>query len=102
MINPKISLIVPCYNVEKYLSKCLDKLFSNVSNDLNCQIIKIEEALEYNSPMIQSVSKPAKRKAFFKMLDKTEFDELVEKNIKPTVWNRIREYLSILKNKFFV
>ena len=31
--NPKVSIILPVYNVEKYLSKCLDSICNQTFND---------------------------------------------------------------------
>ena len=34
MSNPKISVIVPVYNVEKYLSECLDSIVNQTLKDI--------------------------------------------------------------------
>ena len=34
MTNPKISIIVPVYNVEKYLSECLDSIVNQTLKDI--------------------------------------------------------------------
>lgn len=39
MNNPKISVIVPVYNVEKYLPECLDTLVNQTLNDIEIIII---------------------------------------------------------------
>lgn len=36
---PKVSVIVPVYNVEKYLSKCLDSLVNQTLKDIEIIII---------------------------------------------------------------
>ena len=36
---PKVSVIVPVYNVEKYLNKCLDSLINQTFNDFEIIII---------------------------------------------------------------
>ena len=33
MNNPKISVIIPCYNVQDYLSECLDSVFNQTFKD---------------------------------------------------------------------
>lgn len=33
---PQISVIVPVYNVEKYLSRCIESILSQTFTDLNC------------------------------------------------------------------
>ena len=47
---PKLSVIVPVYNVEKYLPKCLDSIIHQTMKDL--EIICINDASEDNSPEI--------------------------------------------------
>ena len=34
MINPLISIIIPCYNTEKYLPQCLDSIVAQTYNNL--------------------------------------------------------------------
>ncbi len=34
-----ISIIVPCYNVEKYVEKCIDSILSNTYQDFECILI---------------------------------------------------------------
>ena len=31
---PKISVIIPCYNVEKYMDKCLESVLSQTLSDI--------------------------------------------------------------------
>ena len=38
---PKVSVIVPVYNVEKYLRQCLDSLVNQTLTDI--EIIKVRE-----------------------------------------------------------
>lgn len=38
-MNPKISIIVPVYNVEKYLRECLDSIISQTFTDWECLLI---------------------------------------------------------------
>lgn len=40
-MNPKISIIVPCYNVEKYLERCMDSIVSQTLKDL--EIILVDD-----------------------------------------------------------
>jgi glycosyltransferase involved in cell wall biosynthesis len=49
-IQPKISVIVPVYNTEKYLSKCLDSLLNQTLNDL--EVIVVNDGSTDNSQLI--------------------------------------------------
>ena len=44
---PKISVIIPVYNVEKYLSQCLDSVISQTLTDI--EIICINDGSTDNS-----------------------------------------------------
>ena len=39
MSSPKISIVIPVYNTEKYLKKCLDSLVKQSFNDFEIIII---------------------------------------------------------------
>jgi glycosyltransferase involved in cell wall biosynthesis len=63
----KVSIIVPVYNVEKYLEKCLDSLVNQTLKDI--EIIIVNDGSPDNSQMIidSYVKKyPALIKAFIK------------------------------------
>lgn len=47
---PKVSIIVPVYNVEKYLSHCLDSLINQTLKDI--EIIVVNDGATDNSPKI--------------------------------------------------
>ena len=47
---PKISVIVPVYNVEKYLSKCVDSILGQTHRDL--EIILVDDGSSDGSPRI--------------------------------------------------
>lgn len=36
---PKISIIVPIYNVEKYLQKCIDSIIAQTEKDFECILV---------------------------------------------------------------
>ena len=39
MKQPKLSIIIPAYNAEPYLSELLDRLNPQMTNDVECLII---------------------------------------------------------------
>ena len=43
-ISPLFSVIVPVYNVEQYLRKCLDSICSQTYQNLECQFIQRHRA----------------------------------------------------------
>ena len=46
----KVSIIVPVYNVEKYLAKCLDSLVNQILEDV--EIIVVDDGSRDNSKQI--------------------------------------------------
>ena len=47
MANPKISVILPVYNVEKYLSECLDSIVNQTLKEI--EIICVNDGSTDNS-----------------------------------------------------
>ena len=47
MSNPKISVIVPVYNVEKYLAECLDSIVNQTLKEI--EIICVNDGSTDNS-----------------------------------------------------
>ena len=50
MTQPKVSIIVPVYNVEKYLSRCINSLKNQTLQDI--EIILVDDASSDLSPQI--------------------------------------------------
>ena len=49
-IMPKISIIIPCYNAEKYIAECLDSVLSQTFKDF--EIICVDDESADNSATI--------------------------------------------------
>lgn len=65
-ISPKVSVIIPVYNVEKYISKCLDTLINQTLKDI--EIICINDGSKDNSLSI--LKKYAQKDSRIKIIDK--------------------------------
>jgi len=50
MENPKVSIIVPVYNTEKYLRKCINSILAQTFTDFEC--ILVDDCSNDNSPAI--------------------------------------------------
>lgn len=50
MINPKVSIIIPVYKTEKYLSRCLDSLTNQTLSEI--EIILVDDASPDNCPSL--------------------------------------------------
>lgn len=55
------------------------ELFELIKNDIDFKKINLEDALQYNKSMIESVEMDKNRENFFKNLDKMQFNSLVKK-----------------------
>ena len=49
-INPKVSVIIPCYGVEKYLDRCLDTIVQQTLKDI--EIILVDDGSKDNVPQM--------------------------------------------------
>ena len=72
MNNSMISVIVPVYNVEKYLSKCLDSIINQTYKNL--EIICVDDGSTDSSPMI--LEEYAKKDARIKVVEQLNAFEL--------------------------
>lgn len=65
-MNPKVSVIVPIYNVQKYLAQCLDSLLAQTLREM--QIILVNDGSTDGSPAI--IADYASRDARIEVIDK--------------------------------
>lgn len=65
-MNPKVSVIVPIYNVQKYLAQCLDSLLAQTLQEM--QIILVNDGSTDGSPAI--IADYASRDARIEVIDK--------------------------------
>lgn len=66
MENPKVSIIVPIYNVEKYLDRCMDSLLNQTLKDI--EIIMVDDGSPDNCPKM--CDEYAKKDARIKVVHK--------------------------------
>lgn len=52
MVNLKLSIIVPMYNVEKYIQRCLSSIINNKGFLENCELIVVNDGTKDNSESI--------------------------------------------------
>lgn len=50
MSRPKVSIVIPVYNVEKYLQRCVDSALNQTLRDL--EIILVDDGSPDKSPLI--------------------------------------------------
>lgn len=57
------------------------EIFEKIKNSIILEKVNLDDALQYNKSMIESVNKNKNREKFFDDLDKVEFNKLVRKNM---------------------
>ncbi|TWO13066.1 MULTISPECIES: glycosyltransferase [Campylobacter] len=85
MLTPKISIIIPVYNVEKYISQCLDSAINQSLKDILAKRIAfLDEALYYyrirEGFIMRSSAKSKRVFDIFKTFDLIE-NFLIEQNL---------------------
>lgn len=66
MSTPKVSIVIPCYNVEKYLHQCLDSVVNQTLRDL--EIICVNDGSTDSTLSI--IQEYAEKDSRFKIIDK--------------------------------
>lgn len=89
-MTPKISVIVPVYNVEKYLERCLNSIINQSLKNL--QIICIDDGSSDNSGVL--LDKFALKDSRIKVIHKTNEGVSVARNI--GIQNAIGEYIGFV------
>ena len=123
MIQPKISIIVPVYNVEKYLSRCISSLrnqtlkdieiilVDDASSDLSLQICNQAAAEDCRIKVIHKVNEGAGKArnaaleiATGEYIGFVDSDDFVDKEMFETLYNRAEKYGSdlVLSGVLFV
>ena len=64
--QPKVSILVPCYNVEKYLPQCLDSIVNQTLKDIEIIVIN-DGSTDSTLDIIKQYAKNDKR---IKIIDK--------------------------------
>lgn len=70
VVTPKVSVIIPVYNVENYLSECLDSVINQSLKEL--EILCINDGSTDNS--LEILSKYAKQDSRIKIITKKIVD----------------------------
>ena len=123
MTKPKISIIVPVYNVEKYLQRCIDSLKNQTIQDI--EIILVDDASSDLSPQIcdQAAAEDCRIKVIHKVnegagkarnaalriatgeyIGFVDSDDFVATEMFETLYNRAEKYGSdlVMSGVFFV
>ena len=61
--NIKVSVIVPVYNVEKYLSRCIESIINQAIKDI--EIILVDDGSPDQSPQIQQLLEIRKERVVY-------------------------------------
>ena len=72
-MKPLVSVIVPIYNVEKYLEKCIDSIINQTLKEI--EIILIDDGSTDNCPRI--IDEYAKRESCDSLLNVSLFQQTV-------------------------
>ena len=77
MNRPKISVIVTCYNLEKYIEECLDSITNQTFQDFECIIVN--DGSTDNTAKV--ISKYVKKDSRFKLIEKEHGGVSTARNI---------------------
>lgn len=95
MITPKVSIVVPVYNVEKYLKKCMESLSGQTLTDI--EVICVNDGSTDNS--LKIILEYVKADSRFKVIDKenTGYGDSVNRGIEQA----LGEYIGIVESDDF-
>lgn len=96
MNNPKVSIIMPVYNVEKYLKKCLNSLINQTLDDI--EIICVNDGSTDNSDKI--LQEFAQKDSRIKILTQSNKGQSVARNL--AIENANGEYLGFVDSDDWV
>ena len=75
---PKVSVIVPVYNVEEYLERCLDSLVNQTLKDIEIIIVN-DGSTDGSKEKIQKYIKEIKKRKMIKNIRVRNIKQLVKK-----------------------
>ena len=121
MSQPKVSILVPCYNVEKYIRQCMDSVVNQTLKDI--EIICINDgSKDHTLSILQEYARKDNR---IQIIDKTnsgyghsmnlglekatgeyigivESDDFVELDMFETLYNTAKQYdVEVVKSNFY-
>ena len=92
------SLIIPTYNSEKYINKCLDSITKQGFTTSNAEVIVIDDGSSDNTPSISK--KYCKKYNYIKFIQKTNTGVSDTRNV--GLQNALGEYISFLDSDDYV
>jgi len=119
---PKVSIIVPVYNVERYIAKCIDSILSQTFNDFECILVndfsadnsgKICDEYAEKDKRIKVVHKkqnrglPQARKTGFgislgEYIQFVDSDDWIESDMVEALWEKTtKEHCDIITSDYF-
>ena len=95
-VNPKISVLVPCYNVEKYVSQCLESIARQTLNDI--EVICINDGSKDST--LDHIRRIASADSRFVVIDKPNSGYGASVNLGIT--KAKGEYIAIIESDDFI
>lgn len=65
------------------------QIFSAIEQDIYSRSVEIRDAIKYNSSVISSAKKPAKRSTFLKEIANGDFEQVAKKHLRVSAWRKM-------------